>query len=41
MNKILFHSLTYPPESVSTGLLVSKIVEEFKVLGFNIEVLAS
>ena len=41
MNKILFHSLTYPPESISTGLLVSKIAEEFKNLGFHIEVLAS
>ena len=33
MKKILFHSLTIPPDNVSTGMLVAEIAEGFKELG--------
>jgi len=41
MNKILLHSLTFPPDSVSTGMIVSEIAEELNKKLQNIEVLAS
>ena len=41
MNKILLHSLTFPPDSVSTGMIVSEIAEELNKKLKNIEVLAS
>lgn len=41
MNKILLHSLTFPPDSVSTGMIVSEIAEELNHKLQNIEVLAS
>jgi glycosyltransferase involved in cell wall biosynthesis len=41
MKKILFHSLTIPPDNVSTGMLVAEIADGFKELGVNVEILAS
>jgi len=41
MNRVLFHSLTIPPDQVSTGKLVADIAAEFKTKGIPIEVLAS
>ncbi len=41
MNRILFHSLTIPPDQVSTGKLVADIASKFKEKNFNIEILAS
>ena len=41
MNRILFHSLTIPPDQVSTGKLVADIALKFKENNFNIEILAS
>ena len=41
MSRVLFHSLTIPPDQVSTGKLVADIAAEFKTKGIPIEVLAS
>ena len=41
MKKILFHSLTFPPDTISTGMIVSKIAERFQKDLKNVEVLAS
>ena len=41
MNRILFHSLTIPPDQVSTGKLVADIASKFKEKNLNIEILAS
>ena len=41
MNKILFHSLTIPPDNVSTGMLVAEIADGFKQMGVDVEILAS
>ncbi len=41
MKKILFHSLTIPPDNVSTGMLVAEIANGFKELGVDVEILAS
>ena len=41
MNRILFHSLTIPPDQVSTGKLVADIASKFKENNLNIEILAS
>jgi len=41
MSKILFHSLTIPPDQVSTGQLVADIASKFKEYNLDIEILAS
>ena len=41
MKKILFHSLTIPPDNVSTGMLVAEIADGFKRMGVDVEILAS
>ena len=41
MNRVLFHSLTIPPDQVSTGKLVADIAAKFKEKNLNIEILAS
>ena len=41
MKKILFHSLTIPPDNVSTGNLVAEIASKFVVTSNSIEILAS
>ena len=41
MKKILFHSLTIPPDKVSTGMLVAEIASGFKDRGVVVEILAS
>ena len=41
MKKILFHSLTIPPDKVSTGMLVAEIASGFKDRGLDVEILAS
>ena len=41
MSKVLFHSLTIPPDNVSTGQLVADIAAELKLEGKQIEILAS
>jgi hypothetical protein len=41
MKKVLFHSLTIPPDNVSTGMLVGEIAAGFKKLNIEVEVLAS
>ena len=41
MKKILFHSLTIPPDNVSTGMLVAEIADGFKEMGVDVEILAS
>ena len=41
MKKVLFHSLTIPPDNVSTGMLVAEIADGFKGLGVDVEILAS
>ncbi len=41
MSKVLFHSLTIPPDNVSTGQLVADIAVELKLEGKQIEILAS
>ena len=41
MKKILFHSLTIPPDKVSTGMLVAEIASGFKDSGVDVEILAS
>ena len=41
MRRVLFHSLTIPPDQVSTGILVADIAAKFHNKGTPIEVLAS
>ena len=41
MSRVLFHSLTIPPDQVSTGILVADIAAKFQTKGISIEVLAS
>ena len=41
MSRVLFHSLTIPPDQVSTGILVADIAAKFHKKGTSIEVLAS
>ena len=41
MKKILFHSLTIPPDNVSTGNLVAEIASKFVGTSNSIEILAS
>ena len=41
MNKTLFHSLTFPPDTISTGMIVSEIAEGINAELHNVEVLAS
>ena len=41
MSRVLFHSLTIPPDQVSTGILVADIAAKFKNKNITIEVLAS
>ena len=41
MSRVLFHSLTIPPDQVSTGILVADIAAKFHNKGISIEVLAS
>ena len=41
MSRVLFHSLTIPPDQVSTGMLVADIAAKFHNKGTSIEVLAS
>ena len=41
MKKILFHSLTIPPDKVSTGMLVAEIASGFHDRGVDVEILAS
>ena len=41
MSRVLFHSLTIPPDQVSTGILVADIAAKFHNKGKSIEVLAS
>ena len=41
MNRVLFHSLTIPPDNVSTGKLVADIANKFSENGQHIEILAS
>ena len=41
MKKTLFHSLTFPPDTISTGMIVSEIAEGINTKLHNVEVLAS
>ena len=41
MKKTLFHSLTFPPDTISTGMIVSEIAESINTKLNNVEVLAS
>ena len=41
MSKVLFHSLTIPPDNVSTGQLVADIAVQLKLEGKQIEILAA
>ena len=41
MTRVLFHSLTIPPDNVSTGKLVADIANKFSENGQHIEILAS
>ena len=41
MSRVLFHSLTIPPDQVSTGILVADIAAKFHNKGTSIEILAS
>ena len=41
MKKVLFHSLTIPPDNISTGKLVAEIASKFFQNGVNIRILAS
>jgi glycosyltransferase involved in cell wall biosynthesis len=41
MKKVLFHSLTIPPDQVSTGKLVADIASKFKENDIDVEILAS
>ena len=39
MTRVLFHSLTIPPDNVSTGKLVADIANKFSENGQHIEIL--
>ena len=41
MKKILIHSLTFPPDTISTGMIVSEIADGLNKELNNIEVLVS
>ena len=41
MKKVLFHSLTIPPDQVSTGKLVADVASKFKENNIDVEILAS
>ena len=41
MKKVLFHSLTIPPDNISTGKLVAEIASKFFQNGVSIRILAS
>ena len=41
MKKTLIHSLTFPPDTISTGMIVSEIADGINNEHHNIEVLAS
>ena len=41
MKKTLIHSLTFPPDTISTGMIVSEIADGINSEHHNIEVLAS
>ena len=41
MKKVLFHSLTIPPDNVSTGMLVAELAVGFKNNDVDVEILAS
>ena len=41
MKKTLFHSLTFPPDTISTGMIVSEIADGINSKLNNVEVLAS
>ena len=41
MSRVLFHSLTIPPDQVSTGILVADLAAKFKTKDISIEILAS
>ena len=41
MKKTLFHSLTFPPDTISTGMIVSEIAAGINSKLNNVEVLAS
>ena len=41
MKKTLIHSLTFPPDTISTGMIVSKIAKVMNNTQSNIEILAS
>ena len=41
MKKILFHSLTIPPDNVSTGMLVAELAAGFNENNIKVEILAS
>ena len=41
MSRVLFHSLTIPPDQVSTGILVADIAAKLQSKGISIEILAS
>jgi hypothetical protein len=41
MKKTLLHSLTFPPDTISTGMIVSEIAEGINTELHNVEVLAS
>jgi hypothetical protein len=41
MKRILFHSLTIPPDNVSTGMMVAELAAEFNKNNIEVEILAS
>jgi hypothetical protein len=41
MKRILFHSLTIPPDNVSTGMLVAELAAGFDKNNIEVEILAS
>ena len=41
MKRILFHSLTIPPDNVSTGMLVAELAAGFNENNIEVEILAS
>ena len=41
MKRVLFHSLTIPPDNVSTGMLVAELAVGFNKNNIEVEILAS
>ena len=41
MKRVLFHSLTIPPDNVSTGMLVAELAVGFKNNNVEVDILAS